>query len=618
MIKKINNIYKITLLLFLAFIISFTISSCKREEKYPDALRIGTLDMPKTLMPYASSDSANMYICGMIYDTLLGNISECEEDNYYLFSNNLVYMDGAYPKKNDSKYGFEYFDPTDEEYEKQIKRKNLVKGYDEAGEKIEGETDEEFEARKKEAVPSNNWFRYRFKVDNRYTWNDGKEFSSEDIVFTFKYILKNSGKLASIAFFLTNYFNCYDDNGDFVLELASNKLSDIKTICNSIFILPKHIWENIDNPNNFNNLSNPIGTGAYKLVKDSFIQDSSLALEIRDNYNQELLNEMFNDEPIKNIFLTKLGNEDVLLNAMNQGDIDVSLNTLSVVKANSIEKNNRYNNVKIAKTQNEFVSTLVLNVGKKGIFKDLKNSDLVRRAISLSINQDLLIEKYLYGDGDKVGDGLVQSYYSHSLKNSDGTYKTHEYNVTLANELLDDAGYLKNSNGERDLSFKILGHSSNETLINLIGKMIKDNIGINISFELADGTYSETIKQRNNPSFDMILNSVSFASDQLLMFDARFGVYPNSLSPRTWNFSGIYDEELSKLMKEMDSALTIENQFELCKDVQEKIASLNVEIPLYCSKIYSIYSENRFVGWQVPKTGSILNSNTLKNLSKNK
>lgn len=614
MINLKTNFKRIILSFLLIFAITISLSSCKRDEKYSDALRVGTSEIPKTLMPYASADSSNMYVCGQIYDTLLGNVNEGEKDNYYLFSDNLVYMDGAYPKKNNSKYGFEYFNPTEEEYEKQIKRKNLIKGYDEAGEKIEDETDEAFEARKKEAVPSTNWFRYRFKVDDRYTWNDGNIFSADDIVFTFKYILKNSGKLASIAFFLTNYFNCYNDNGDFVLELASNKLSDIKTICNSIFILPKHIWEDISNPNSVNNLDNPVGTGAYKLAANGYIKDSSVALELRDDFNNELLNDMFNNDPIKHIFLTKLGNEDVLLNAMNQGDIDVSLDSLNVTKVHSIEKDNKYKNVKIAKAQNEFVTTLVLNVGKNGVFKDLKNSEMVRKAISMSINQDLLIEKYLYGDGDNIGDGLVQKNYSHSLKNKDGSYKNHEYNVNLANELLDNAGYTKNSNGLRELSFKILGNTSSEVLINIISEMIKESIGINLSFELADGTYSESIKQRNNPSFDMIINSVSFRSDQLLMFDARFGVYPNSLQPRTWNFSGIYNEELSKLMKEMDSSLTIEKQYELCMQVQEKISELYVEIPLYCSKTYSIYSENKFTGWKIPESGSVLNSETLKNL----
>lgn len=621
--------------LFLTLFVVLGLTSCTRREKYADALRIGTAEIPKTLMPYASTDSVNMYVCGLIYNTLLGTVSipkdyvEGEDyffpdgdkyeplntkDNYYLFADGLVGMEGAYPKKSGSNYGFEYYNPTNEEYEKQLQRKNVVKGYDEAGNKIENETDEAFEIRKNQAVPKTNWMRYRFKIDTRYTWNDGEDFTADDIVFTFKYVLKHSGKLASIAYFLDNYFNCYNDNDDFVLELASNKLSDIKTICNSIFIIPEHIWSSISNPSDFNNLE-PVGTGAYKLAADGYIVDSSVCLEYRTDYNEELKSEMFSGEPINRVFLQKLGNEDVMLNAMNQGDIDTCLNSFSASKINQLKSSEKYANVHICTAANEFVTTLVMNVGENGGFNDknLNNSMMVRKAISLAVNQEYIINTYLYGDGNTVGGGLVQKEYLHALKDENDNYVEHEYNLELANSLLDDAGYPKNSSGMRNLNFSILALSSNEVLVNLLSTMFKNNLGINVTFELADGQYEETIKQRNNPNFDMIINSVTFSIDKLLMFDARFGVY-SSGEPRTWNFSGINNKELSELMNKMDTALTINEQYQICADVQRLITKQYVEIPLYASKTYSLYQESRFTGWIEPQSGTILNGYSFKYL----
>ena len=630
--RKMRN--KIALIILSLFLI-LSLAACGRRDKYPDALRIGTAEIPKTLMPYASTDSANVYVCGLVYNTLLGNSSKpagyiegndfyfsngdkytptSTDENYYLFTDGLVGMEGAYPKKTGSDYGFEYYNPTEAEYDKQLKRKNIVKGYDESGTKIENESDEAFEIRKNKAVPKTNWMRYRFNVDERYTWNDGESFNADDIVFTFKYVLKHSGKLASIAFFLDNYFNCYNDNGDFVLELASNKLSDIKTICNSIFIIPEHIWSTISNPNEFNNL-NPVGTGAYKLVEDGYIVDSSVCLEYRNDYNLELKNEMFSGDPINRIFLQKLGNEDVMLNAMDNGDIDTCLNSFSASKISQLKSSNKYSNIKICTATNEFVTTLVMNVGENGGFNEnkLKNSLMVRKAISLAVNQELIIDIYLYGDGDKVGNGLVQREYLHALKDVNNIYVEHEYNLELANQILDDAGYQKNSNGLRNLSFSILAPSSNEVLVNLLSSMFKDNLGINVSFELADGQYDENIKQRNNPDFDMIINSVTFTIDKLLMFDARFGVY-SSGEPRTWNYSGLNNNELSDLMNSMDTALTIKEQYEICANVQKLLIEQYVEIPLYTSKTYSLYQESRFTGWVEPESGTILKEYSFKYL----
>lgn len=619
---------KICLIIILC--LTLTLSGCGREEKYPDALTVGSEDVPKTLNPYSSADSANLYIIGQIYNSLLGThvtpldyveneVYTFEDgsvytpidinENYYYFEDGLVKKEGAYPKKPGSIYGFEYYTPSNEEYEKQLVKKKIVFGKDELGNNLV-ETQEQFEKRREEAVPSDNWMKYRFEVDTRYTWNDGEDFTADDIVFTFKYALKYSGQLGSLAMFLNNYINCYSDNGDFVLELASNKLSDIKTICNSIFIIPEHIWNSVSDPDSFNNTTNPVGTNAYKLASGGFIQDASVCLEFREDFNEELTKQKFAYEPIKNIFMVKMANEEIMLNALNQGDIDTTLNSFSASKIYSINNSNSYKNINIAISPSSFITTLVTNVGENGVFKDLP--DYVREAISLSIDQEALIDDYLYGDGSTVGGGLVIKDSVHALTDEEGNYVNHETNIEKANELLDEEYPLVN--GKRNLSFSILGPTSNEVLINTIATQLKNNLGIEVSFKLSTGSeYSEIIKQSNGADFDMIINSVTFEIDKLLMFDARFGVYSTG-SPRVWNFSGINNPELSSLMNQMDTAKTNAEQLAYCYDVQRMISELNVEIPLYSSLVYSVYQEQKFSGWVQTSTGSILNTYSMKYL----
>lgn len=621
-------------ILFLIICVSLITGCSTRDEKYPNALRIGVEDVPKTLNPYASSDTTNLFVTSHIYNALLGSHvtpldyvegkdyyfedgtkyePADETENYYLFEDGLVKYSGAYPKKDGSKYGFEYFQPTADEYDKQLEKKNIVFGYDELG-IPNNETNEEFLVRREEAVPSSDWIRYRFEVDTRYTWNDGEEFSASDIEFTFKYILKYAGQLGSVAYFLDNYFYCEADNGDFVLELASNKLSDIKTICNSIIIVPKHVWDKIGDPDSFSNLDNPVGTNAYKLVEDGFITDASVCLEYRDDFNSGLKDEMFAYDAIENIFLTKMSSEDVMLNALNRGDIDTTLNSFTVTKANSLKNNSSFSNLIISEAASSFVTTLVMNVGTNGIFKDLPIE--VREAISLSIDQQALIDSYLYGDGKKVGSGLVTEGNIHSLVDDNGDYVYHVKDIDKANEILDTL-YPKNSNGVRDLTLKILAPQTSEVLVNEISSQLNKNLGINVSFELADSNYSEYIKQRNNPSFDMIINTVTLDIDKILMFDARFGVY-SSGAPRVWNLSGINDPELSSLMNSMDTAKTINEQLYYCTLVQQKIADSYVEVPLYGGMVYSIYQESKFTGWVPTKGGSVLSGTSLRYLQLNK
>ncbi len=592
---------------------------------------VGVSSIPKNLNPYVSTLSANTFVSSMVYDTLLTEIStpqeytttgsytfpdgtsyeETEDWNYFNFESNLVYLEGAYEKQGNSIYGYELFDPTTEQYEAQLERKNIVFGYDEAGNE-NGETEEEYEQRKEKAVPSTNWMRYRFKVKEGITWSDGEEFTAEDIVFTFQYALKYSGALAQVAYFLDNYYNCYVDDGDFVLELATNKLSDIKTICQSIYIIPEHIWSSISRPNYEKNL-NPVGTGLYIVEEDDYIEDQSITLTLRDDLSDEILAESFYYEPIEHIMLVGISNEEIMLNSLETGDIDVCLDSITTSKAESIMNNSSFSNVLIAEGENEFVTTLALNVGTYGAFNEsnLANSDLVREAISLAIDQDTLISEVLNGKGTKVGDGLVQSVYSHALTDEAGNYIYHETNIEKANQLLDEAGYPKDSRGIRDLEFTILASSSNEAVVRSISNMLADSVGITINYEMATDTYSEDIKQSNGASFDMIINTVSFTEDKLLMFDARFGVYASG-GIRTWNVTGVNDSELSELMWEMDTTQDITLQLELSKLVQAKVASLHVEIPLYCANLQYPYTEQRYEGFIPDSTGNVLNSYSIK------
>ncbi|MCI8388718.1 MAG: ABC transporter substrate-binding protein [Clostridiales bacterium] len=600
---------------------------CGREAKHSDAFKIGTSEIPKTLMPYVSSHSSNTYVANMVYDTLLGSVAEPldynfpdgtsyvapDDDNYFLFSDRLCKVEGAYPRKEGSDYGWIQFEPTAEQYETQLKRKGIQKGFDEVGDPID-ETDEEFAIRAERAVPAHNWMEYRFEVRDGYTWNDGEPFTADDIVFTFQYALKNAGSLASVAYFLDSYYESYVDNGDLVLILATNKLSDIRTICSSILILPEHIWSEIRRPAQEKNLD-PVGTGPYLAPSSDYIDDNSMTLIYRDDYNPAFAAEMFSGDPIKKITLLRLQNEDVTLNSLLMGDIDTSLDSLTAGKAYTVNGNDRYAGLNVSSYDSEFVATLALNVGKNGAFNPdkMKNSDMVRQAISLAIDQQGLIDSVLYGNGTTVGDGLVQSTLPHALKNADGSYADHVTDIERAKKLLDEAGYPADASGMRDLSFKILASTGSETLVNAIGKQLKEALGITIVFDLAKSDYSEVIKQSNGADFDMIINSVAFSTDKLLMFDARFGRYANG-SARVWNVTGVNDETLSSLMWDMDTETDIYKQYEKARAVQARVAELYVEIPLYCSKNYCVYTDKNYTGWIQMKQGSVLNDYSMKYL----
>ncbi len=626
----------LALILSLAVLITLLTSCGGRQDKYADAFRIGTTALPKNLNPYSSTASSSTFFVGLFYNTLLGSDAipvGYEEGKTYTFPDGSVYTpvdtsvnplaftdgllkaEGALPKKDGGVYGYEYFDPTEEQWKEQCERESIKFGFDEVGLPIE-ETEEEFKARALLTVPDKNWMRFRFDLVDGHSWSDGTPFTAEDIKFTFDYIIKHSGALGSQAYFLTDYYASEVVDGDFEFILSSNNYTSMKSICNSIVILPKHIWQTIRTPAKEKNL-NPVGTGAYYIKEGDYIDDSTITVTLRDNYDETLMKEMFAGEPIKNISVILMSNEDVLINALREGSIDLMMDSVKPSKAYAVENNPDYEAVEICAVNNDFVSTLLFNVGENGAFKEGGFNGYtkeIREAISLCIDQQKLIDDVLHGMGVKVGDCLVQDYYDNAYVDEHGNYVYHKTDVAAANALLDTTSYKKDATGSRGLTLTVFATPDNEVTVKALASQLAE-IGIKIEYDQATSTYADDIKQQNNADFDMIINSVTFTADKLMMYSARYSTYPTG-SVRLFNYSGIIDETLTKMINKMELTADTEEQYALCREVQAYVADLAIELPLFSEKTITFYTSQKWEGWVEVRGSSIWNSYTTRYLTK--
>lgn len=630
MMKKI-----ISVLLALAVLLTLFASCGGRQDKYADSLRIGTTALPKNLNPYSSTASSSTFFVSLFYDTILGSDATpvgYEEGVTYTFPDGSVYTPvdtaknplsftdglleaaGALPKEEGSLYGYEYFDPTEEQWAEQCKRESIQFGIDETGNEIV-ETEEEFMARALIAVPKTNWMRFRFKVVDGHSWNDGTPFTAEDIKFSLDYIIKHAGSFGSQAYFLTDYYSSEVVDGDLVFTLASNNYTSMKAICNSIVILPKHIWETIRNPAKEKNLS-PVGTGAYYIAEGDYIEDSTITATLRSDYDAALLAKMFAGDPIQNISVILMSNEDVLINALREGSIDLMMDSVKPSKAYAVANNSAYDAVEICAVNSDFVTTLLFNVGPYGAFRDggfNGYSEEIRQAISLCLDQELLISEVLHGMGVEVGDCLVQDYYAHAYVDENGEYVYHKTDVDAANALLDTTSYKMDANGSRGIDLTVFATPDNEVTVKAIASQLH-KIGITIHYDQATSTYADDIKQQNHADFDMIINSVTFTADKLMMYSARYGVYPNDGGVRLFNYSGIVDETLIEMISEMELAADTAEQYALCREVQKYIADLYIELPLFAENTITFYTSQKWDGWVEVEGSSIWNSYSIRYL----
>ena len=191
----------------------------------------------------------------------------------------------------------------------------------------------------------------------------------------------------------------------------------------------------------------------------------------------------------------------------------------------------------------------------------------------------------------------------------------HKTNVDEANALLDTTSYKKDANGSRGIKLTVFATPDNEVTVKALATQLAQ-IGITIEYDQATSTYAEDIKQNNHADFDMIINSVTFTADKLLMYSARYSVYPGGESVRLFNYSGIIDQTLIDMITEMETAASTEEQYALCREVQAYIADLAIEIPLFSENTITFYTSQKWDGWVEVEGSSIWNSYSIKYLHK--
>jgi len=126
----------------------------------------------------------------------------------------------------------------------------------------------------------------RIYVRRGVNWNDGVPFTAHDIVFTVKY-LKKHPELVTASWVNTNIEDAIAlDDYTVLMKLKKPNprfhlgLTSIVGFA-EFWVMPKHVYEKVEDPMKFKNWPNPVFTGPYKVVKCT---KEMVILERRDDY----------------------------------------------------------------------------------------------------------------------------------------------------------------------------------------------------------------------------------------------------------------------------------------------------------------------------------------------
>ncbi len=414
-------------------------------------------------------------------------------------------------------------------------------------------------------------------------WSDGKKFTADDVVFTFN-LLKKYPALDRSSVWNGGLSNV-KKLSEYKIEFDYSKVNVPAIVdISNVYIVPKHIWIDVENPVKFVN-KNPVGTGPFLL--DTF---SPAVFTLKRNPNYWQKGKPYIDEVRVPSFT---GNDSANL-ALVKGELDWAGLFIPNIQKTYVAKDPENNHYWFP--QGNLVGLFLNNTEKPF------DNPLIRKAIAMAINKEMLVKIAMYGYTTPANDVAIKSPGFDYLIDQELKPLWYSYDPKKAVSILESLGYKKGSDGifEKDgekLSFNLLvvtGWTDWITVSQLISRQLK-TIGIDANVTtLSFGAYLSNIREGK---YDMAISWATAGSNPFFLYD-------NMLN--TSNMRGSNREKYSNLVT--DAVLAAYRETAVKEEERDALNMLQLvmleqvpAVPLFFNPTWFEYSTKRFVGWPSPK-----------------
>ncbi|WP_273702738.1 ABC transporter substrate-binding protein [Thermoanaerobacter sp. A7A] len=268
-------------------------------------------------------------------------------------------------------------------------------------------------------------------------WHDGVPFTAEDIAFTAEYTVKH--KLGFGADMFANVEKTeVIDKTTVKFYLKKPQVNFLSQVGFWINIMPKHIFEKVEDPMNFN--YDGTGYGPFKLKE--YKKGEYYTFERVPNW--PLANNGLGAY-LETVTFRVFPDHNALLLAMKNGEVHVSGSAMPVASQKQLEA-----------SPDKFGVLKVMSLGYGYFGFNYKNELLrdknVRKAIAMTIDRDAIVNTALQGGAVKM-ETPISPVYKDLVKSN---IKFPPFDLEGAKKVLEDAGYKLNSEGIRKKNGKKL------------------------------------------------------------------------------------------------------------------------------------------------------------------
>jgi len=264
---------------------------------------------------------------------------------------------------------------------------------------------------------------WRFSLRRGVKWHDGEPLTADDIAFTFQYMTEGPGRKAPVlhARGLSQIVeNVKIEAPDQVIFRLRRPFAPFEeSIAEKLFIIPKHIWSDVDDPLKYRSAKALIGSGPYQLK--SFDETAGSYLYVaNDSY--------FLGPPVVRR-LEFVPAPDQLL-ALQRREIDAA----DLLEEATLDQQVRSlaRNFQELSGSGDWNLALHFNLAKGFPFNDKR----FRQAIAYAVNRRDLIKRLLFGRGDPGSPGGLAPGHPYAAKG----LPAYDWNPARAAMLLDEIG----------------------------------------------------------------------------------------------------------------------------------------------------------------------------------